>query len=41
MKILTRMSLAMIAIPLVAMLWSARWMILFVQPERAEMQLDV
>ncbi|MFY9690351.1 MAG: hypothetical protein WAJ86_10475 [Candidatus Acidiferrales bacterium] len=36
MKILTRMSLAMIAIPLVAMLWSARWMILFVQPERAE-----
>jgi hypothetical protein len=36
MKTLTRFSMVMIAIPLIATLWSARWMITFVQPERAQ-----
>jgi glucan phosphoethanolaminetransferase (alkaline phosphatase superfamily) len=36
MKILTRVSLALIAIPLAATLWTSPDMILFVQPERAE-----
>jgi hypothetical protein len=34
MKILMRLSMAMIAVPLMAMLWSSHWMIPFVQPER-------
>jgi len=36
MNILTRVSLALIAIPLVVTLWTSPDMIFFVQPERAE-----
>jgi hypothetical protein len=36
MKSLHRFSLILIAIPLVAVLWSSRWMILYVEPQRAQ-----
>jgi hypothetical protein len=38
MKILTRVSLVLIAIPLVITLWTSLDMILFVQPERAQIE---
>ncbi len=38
MKTLHRASLVLIAIPLVAMLWSSRWMIPFVQLERTQLE---
>jgi hypothetical protein len=38
MKSLHRLSLVLLAIPLVAMLWSFRWVIPFAQPERAQIE---
>jgi hypothetical protein len=39
MKALTRVSMLVTAIPFVAMLWSSAWLILLVQPERAEIAI--